>query len=73
MPSLIVLRKPPNLFCTQSRSSERETRKARVAPMVLAKETSIVPTRRPNSAPPSKVRNTAPGRERAVEVIYTAI
>ena len=51
------------------RNNIREKRKASVAPMVLAKETSMVPTSKPNNVPPSKVRRAAPGKESAVDKI----
>ena len=65
-PSLIALSLSPNFPCTQSRSRNRDARKARVAPIVLAKETVIRATQNPNNAPPARVMTAAPGRDSAV-------
>ncbi|MNH28832.1 hypothetical protein D3C79_890240 [compost metagenome] len=56
----------PKRRLTQSRSRKRALRKARVAPRVLAKETSSSPQPTPNKALPPRVSRLAPGRERAV-------
>jgi hypothetical protein len=66
MPSLIAFRRSPKRDCTLSRSRWRETRKARVAPMVDAKDTISSPQPRPNRAPPASVITAAPGSDSAV-------
>ena len=43
-----------------------EARKAKLAPIVLANETIMVPAVRPKIAPPASVRIVAPGSDRAV-------
>ena len=66
MPLLMVSSLSPNLLWMLSRSRRRATRNARVAPMVLQKETMMVPVMTPKSAPPSRVMMAAPGSESAV-------
>ena len=44
-----------NLFCTQSLIKYRDINIAKVAPNVLAKDTTIVPLIIPKKAPPAKV------------------
>ena len=56
----------PNFACTQSRSTNREARKARVAPIEEAKETITTPQARPKIAPPASVRMVAPGSDSPV-------
>ena len=52
-----------------SRNKYLEIRKLRVAPIVLMKETIIVPVTTPNKAPPANVRIAAPGSATATETI----
>ncbi len=66
MPAFTADRRSPNLACTQSRSTRRAARKASVAPMVDANDTSSVPSQKPNRAPPTRVIGTAPGSDSAV-------
>jgi len=63
---LIGLSLSPNLPCTQSRSTKREARKARVAPMLEANETITVPHSRPKMAPATNVMIRAPGSDSPV-------
>ena len=42
--------------------------KAKAAPMLLAKDTTMVPVTSPNKAPPARVKTAAAGRARAVAV-----
>ncbi len=65
MPALTGARRSPNFFCTQSRNSNREARKASVAPMADANDTRTVPNTRPKIAPPTSVRIVAPGIDSA--------
>ena len=65
-PSLIDLSGWPNLCCTQSRSKNRDARKASVAPREEANETMTVPHPRPKIAPAASVMIVAPGSERLV-------
>ena len=55
-----------NLFCNDSLNRKREARKASVAPIVDANETSNVPISTPNIAPPANVRIAAPGNDNPV-------
>jgi hypothetical protein len=63
---LTVRRRSPKRACTQSRSRNRLAKKASVAPMVDANDTSTVPHSRPNTAPPSSVITAAPGSDSPV-------
>jgi hypothetical protein len=56
----------PKRACSAPRSTWRATRKAQVAPSVLAKDTSSVPHVNPNSAPAARVMTAAPGIDSAV-------
>ncbi len=69
MPLLMVSSLSPNLLWMLSRRRKRATRNAKVAPMVLQKETMTVPVMTPNRAPPSRVMIAAPGSESAVTAI----
>ncbi len=51
---------------TMPRSRCRALRKARQAPAVLATLTAARAMPKPNTAPPVRVRNTAPGMEQEV-------
>ena len=55
----------PNFACTQSRSKKRDDKKASVAPMADANETSTKPLPKPKIAPPINVMMAAPGSDRA--------
>jgi len=55
-----------NFPCTQSRRINLDTKQARVAPILLAKETMMVPLSRPKRAPPARVITAAPGRDNEV-------
>ena len=66
MPAFSVAIRSPKRACTQSPSSQREARKASVAPMLDANEISKVPQPSPNMAPPASVNTVAPGSDSAV-------
>ena len=66
MPALSVRSDAPKRACTQSCSTRRETRNARVAPIDEAKDTSTVPQSRPKMAPATSVISAAPGSDRPV-------
>ena len=55
----------PNLLKTQSRNKILETKKASVAPILLANEATKVPQKIPKIAPPRSVKTAAPGIDSA--------
>ena len=55
-----------NRCWTQSLNKKGAASIARVAPMLLAKETIKVPMVKPKIAPPARDNAAAPGRERVV-------
>ena len=57
-----------NVDLTQSLSKNRDTKNARVAPIVEANEANNNPKPKPNKAPAPKVKIMAPGKLRAVAV-----
>jgi len=61
----------PKRARTASRNRKRLARKARVAPIDEANETTRVPTTTPKSAPPASVMTSAPGNDRPVTATYT--
>lgn len=65
-PASIAAMRAPKRACTQSRSSQRATSKASVAPIEEANEAIKVPQPRPKIAPAASVRTAAPGRDSAV-------
>ena len=66
MPASMSRSRSPNFARSASRKPKRATRKASVAPIELAKDTSTVPSTRPNSAPAANVITAAPGIDSAV-------
>ena len=62
----MACRRWPKRAATQSRKRKREARKASVAPIEEAKDTSSVPHSRPKIAPAARVITAAPGSDRPV-------
>ena len=56
---------------TASRNSSRAARNAKVAPSVLANDTTAAPSQKPNSAPAERVSTKAMGNESAIAKTYT--
>ena len=72
-PQPIVFNLSPNFASIDSRRINRDARKARLAPIVLANDTTSVPILRPKIAPPASVNIVAPGKDKAVVRMYRSI